>query len=334
MVLPVDGDKIFSGQRHPTRRVYKRCLDSRSPEEKKYRARMASVGQVEEEAENSDTRSVDLFDEPIPSGSDVEREIRAIENEDSRLTLRDFLRETWNSSFDAARNIRLMIGSVSKYLFDHRKIDTSVRRIREALAMRVALKEIHRLWDGPQRCLVERMLSHVRENPRTRALIARRTISGETFDEWVREHRLYVDALSRASTDEVDRSREDVPESQEWVTGLDALFDHTYAALDDDRISQFIAKLENGRSFTARSPGEIGAKLIRLNVYDVKDIAKRDQRIWWKHAKFRAQFLCSSERADRKMRILRELLDEAANDLRRIPGVRTEARNVAHDGGN
>jgi len=66
--------------------------------------------------------------------------------------------------------------------------------------------------------------------------------------------------------------------------------------------------------------------MIRLIVYDVKDISHKDKRNWWKYAKVRTQFL--SSRNDRKQRLLQQLLDEAADDLKKVPGSMKEVRNI------
>jgi len=97
------------------------------------------------------------------------------------------------------------------------------------------------------------------------------------------------------------------------------------------RISQHLVKLDNGRLFTLKTPGEVGLQMIRLNLYDVKDISHKGKRNWWKYAKVRTQFLRS--RNDRKQRLLRQLLDEAADDLKKIPGSIKEVRNLNDDGG-
>lgn len=47
---------------------------------------------------------------------------------------------------------------------------------------------------------------------------------------------------------------------------------------DGDRISQHITKVDSGRLFTIRSPGETEMEVIRVDVYDVKDIARVEKR--------------------------------------------------------
>lgn len=122
---------------------------------------------------------------------------------------------------------------------------------------------------------------------------------------------------------------EHTPESVETKSdggGLDALFNLPTSSQKNDVLSQFISKLENGRLLTLRSPGERGYRLIRFDMYDVKDIMNKDKRQWWKSAMVRSQFLTSSP-MDRKQQLVQRLLDRAADDLRKIEGVRMDANN-------
>lgn len=113
-------------------------------------------------------------------------------------------------------------------------------------------------------------------------------------------------------------------------SGLDALFNLT-AEEDGNRIQQYISRLENGRLFTLKSSGETGSQLIRLDVYDSKDISNRDKRSWWRYAKVRTQFFTSP--TDRKRRLLRQLLDQVADDMKVIPDAVKEIKNLASESG-
>jgi len=83
------------------------------------------------------------------------------------------------------------------------------------------------------------------------------------------------------------------------------LFDSTMEK-SNEYISQHVVKMDNGRSFTLKTPGKIGHKMVRIILYDVKDISHKDKHNWWRHAKL-TQFLNS--RNDRKQQLLRQLLD-------------------------
>lgn len=120
--------------------------------------------------------------------------------------------------------------------------------------------------------------------------------------------------------------------------GLDALFDLSFFQKEgqDTQMSQFITKKsDNGQLFTMKIPGETrsGCQLVRLDLYDVRDVSKKDKRHWWKCAKLRSQFLLSSSSADRKQQLLRQLLDCTTNDLKKLPGVKRESRSPNYDAG-
>lgn len=52
----------------------------------------------------------------------------------------------WNLIFSITRNLRLIIGFLSKYMINQRQIDLNVRRMSEALAMKLVLLDIYHLW--------------------------------------------------------------------------------------------------------------------------------------------------------------------------------------------
>ena len=84
-----------------------------------------------------------------------------------------------------------------------------------------------------------------------------------------------------------------------------------------------------------KTPAEIdsNSQLVRLDMYDVKDILKKDKRQWWKSAKLRSQFLTSSSSVDRKHQLLRQLLDCTANQFKKLPGAKKESRSTNYDAG-
>lgn len=115
----------------------------------------------------------------------------------------------------------------------------------------------------------------------------------------------------RCSIRRCSRRRSRVPEYQQYIT----------------------KKSENGQLFTLKSPGEIGSdcQLVRLYLYDVKAISKKDKRYWWKCAKLRSQFLTSTSLTDCKQQLLRRLLDYAANELKKILDVKRESRTFNYE---
>lgn len=105
-------------------------------------------------------------------------------------------------------------------------------------------------------------------------------MSEKTYDEWLNEYREHVGKMFGARdiataggevTDEGERENE----FGSLEDRLDSLFD---MARDTsiEPIQQNITKFENGQLL--KSPGEIGGdQVIRLNVYDIKNIAKKNK---------------------------------------------------------
>ena len=72
--------------------------------------------------------------------------------------------------------------------------------------------------------------------------------------------------------------------------------------------------------------GQIGHQLIRVDVYDIHDIKNKGKQ-WWKYAKLRTQFLISSPR-DRKQQMMNRLLNCVADDMRKVPSLMKERKNI------
>ncbi|XP_077256455.1 uncharacterized protein LOC143894189 [Temnothorax americanus] len=294
-----------------------------------------------------------LLDEPFEDQvAEVERTSTDIES--VSFALLDLLREIWNPECSALQILRLLLASVSKYLttMNQKRTDCDVRRMHEGSNIKSVLTELHKLWlkEGPKSptCSVTEMYNFIRDRLLSKlySSLVSDLMTQDTFYEWINYHDRYVKSLpvgargdipAAVSTDHsysVEKRDEEEEEAGcSGDGGLDALFDLTESGCDLDRIPQHISKMKDRRMLTVRSPGEIGSQLIRLDVYDIKDIANKDRRDWWKYAKLRSQILTTLSRTDRKQLLVRQLLDQAADDLRKIPGVTKETRNVIHESG-
>ncbi|EGI70035.1 hypothetical protein G5I_01188 [Acromyrmex echinatior] len=105
---------------------------------------------------------------------------------------------------------------------------------------------------------------------------------------------------------------------QTWITNT----------FQNDGISQYMTKLEHGQLYTVSTPeGQTGHQLIRVDLCDIHDIKNKEKRQWWKYAKMRTQFVTSSPR-DRKQQVVNRLLDWVADDLRKVPSLMKEKKNV------
>jgi len=142
------------------------------------------------------------------------------------------------------------------------------------------------------KCSIEEMHLFIR-NQIPRWLYDKIEVKGEmsedTFGEWKKDHKEYVASLPGNSEDAFALRETPAITSEEGGSterGLNALFDFVMDE-SNERISQHLVKLDNGRLYTLKTPGEIGLQMIRLNLYDVKDISHKNKRNWWKYAKVR-----------------------------------------------
>lgn len=101
---------------------------------------------------------------------------------------------------------------------------------------------------------------------------------------------------------------------------LDDLFRTTSSRSSTGLISQSISKKTRDSYVTWTSPGETGYRVIKLDVYDYKNIAGVPKDRWWKEATVRSTFMTSSI-ADPKDVMITRLLVAAAKDLKKIPGL-------------
>jgi len=85
-------------------------------------------------------------------------------------------------------------------------------------------------------------------------------MSEDTFNEWVKDYNKYATNLpgsSEGTSVSCETSAVDSEEGESAGCGLDALFDSAVEE-SNERISQHVVKLDNGRLFTLKTPGEIG----------------------------------------------------------------------------
>ncbi|XP_077255277.1 uncharacterized protein LOC143893604 [Temnothorax americanus] len=290
-----------------------------------------------------------LLDEPFEDQV-LEVEHTSTDVESITFALLDLLREIWNPECSASRNLRLLFGSVSKYLTtaNQNRIDCNVRRMREGSNIKSVLTELHKLWlkEGSKNptCSRKDMYDFIRDRLPSKlySSLVNDLMTQDTFHEWINHYGKYVkslpvgaggDILAAKLTDQSFGVEKRVEEEAGCSGGLDALFDLTESGRDLDRMPQYISRMKDRRMFTVRSPEEIGSQLIRLDVFDVKDVANKERRDWLKYAKLRSQILITLSSTDRKRQLLRRLLDQAADDLRKIPGVVKETRKVVWESG-
>ena len=152
------------------------------------------------------------------------------------------------------------------------------------------------------------------------AILSEDIMMENTFCEWLEDFKAYTSRRPTLRVETTTTTSKAAPSA-----GLNALFSGpSFKEEDTDgRLPQYIAKMENGRLHTVRTPGEIGHSLIRLDIYEVRDILKKEKRDWWKYAKLRTQILTSSP-TDPKQQLTKQLLDLAADDLSRVAGLRKE----------
>ncbi|KAL6255492.1 hypothetical protein P5V15_013826 [Pogonomyrmex californicus] len=268
----------------------------------------------------------------------------------------------WTSMHSAACNLRLMMAFLSKHLAVHRGTEP-IARIREAERMRNAIRIVTDVWSrkGPWNsyCSGDSMVRLVESSatPDERASLMEIEITKEASSSWLRDYWEYLARLKTTKGDLDDEyekylarlktTKGDLDNEYEKYlarlsttrgndescgSGLDALFASLSGDKEEaDRFVQYMTKLKGGRQLEARSPGEKGTncELVRMYVYNVKDIVKKKRRNWWKYAKLRVQFLNSV--SDRKKQLMQQLIDRVADDLRKVPGVRGEARSVECD---
>lgn len=212
----------------------------------------------------------------------------------TRSTLH-LLTEVWNSNKSMLQNLKVAIGFIQFYSMHQGKIDTNTVRMREVRVMRDALVSVIDEWKKkkrkePSACSLKDLHIFLIEE-KLAAVLAEDIMLENTFNEWMEDFKEFKSrrAISRAdatSTKSASTSGE----------GLNVLFSGVYFKEDefDERLPQYISRSESGRVQTVRTPGEVGHALIRLDVYEVRDILKQEKRDWWKYAKLRTQFLASS----------------------------------------
>lgn len=282
-----------------------------------------------------------ILEQPTPPLSRAERvivpEMDDEEEDDddvfmfTRSTL-NLLLEVWNPNKTMLQNLKLIIGFIQSYMIAQGKSDPSAVRVGEARIMKDALVNLLNVWKKKKRrgcsaaCSVEELNIFLVEE-KLAATLSEDIMFENTFREWSDEFKVYI---GRRPTLRVDATTSTTARSSSGADGMNALFSGSSLAEDeiDERLPQYISKVENGRVYTVRTPGEVGHTLIRLDVYEVRDILKKDKRDWWKYAKLRSQILTSST-TDSKYQTMKQLLDLAADDLIGVTGLRKEVSSVA-----
>ncbi|XP_011876247.1 PREDICTED: uncharacterized protein LOC105566670 [Vollenhovia emeryi] len=254
----------------------------------------------------------------------------------AKFTLLELLTDVWDASFSAKRNIRLVIAMMAGYIARSGKVAT--RRMREGQEMKSILQEMYSLWvrmKGSMNavCSKREMQTFVKciAPKELHVKLVKGIMTEDTFQEWVIEYQRQFGILKMDSAS-------DKPE--ELDDGMDSLFESVAeptsqnvttvqnSIVVQEPISQNITRMQNGRLHITKTPGEMDGQLVRMQVFNIDDIKDIEKRNWWKRAKLRAQFLYSSMRMDLKHQALCQLLEAVVSDLRSVPGVKTETRDL------
>lgn len=122
----------------------------------------------------------------------------------------------------------------------------------------------------------------------------------------------------------------DVPELsilEEEPSAIDELFGPTSSQQNTGSISQNISKMHQGQLSSWKSPGERWLTVVKLDTYQFSKGVNMDRKNWWKHATIRSCFLISSP-ADPKHIMVERLMNQAARDLKKIPEIKKETKEI------
>lgn len=108
---------------------------------------------------------------------------------------------------------------------------------------------------------------------------------------------------------------------------LDELFPRTSSDSSTGSISQSISKRDGDIFATWSTPGECGYRVVKLDIYNFSKISGVPKERWWKEATYRSTFLTSSP-VDPKEQLITKLLQTAAQDLKKVPGIRKEEKVI------
>ena len=264
---------------------------------------------------------------------DEEEEEEDVFEETFMGSIIDLIHQTWITN-TFVKNLRMMIGCIQTYMVHQRKIDPNTIRMREAKTMKDALMPflnvlktrglLNSTYSVEE---LDRFLS-TSESKVLHHLFMEDFMTRNTYFEWLHDLKEYVRCHMAILIDAPNIDREIFSSSGESTFGgMDALF-ASISKQQNDGISQYMTKLEHGQLYTVSTPeGQTGHQLIRVDLYDIHDIKNKEKRQWWKYAKMRTQFVTSSPR-DRKQQVVNRLLDWVADDLRKVPSLMKEKKNV------
>ena len=282
------------------------------------------------EVEELPTRSTEKSFEQL---LDEEEEEENVFDETFMGSIINLIHQTWITN-TFVKNLRMMIGCIQTYMVHQRKIDPNTIRMREAKTMKDALMPflnvlktrglLNSTYSVEE---LDRYLS-TSESKVLHHLLMEDFMTKNTYLEWLHDLKEYVRCHMATLIDVPNIDREIFASSGESTSGgMDALFAST-SKQQNDGISQYMTKLEHGQLYTVSTPeGQTGHQLIRVDLYDIHDIKNKEKRQWWKYAKMRTQFVTSSPR-DHKQQVVNRLLDWVADDLRKVPSLMKEKKNV------
>lgn len=247
----------------------------------------------------------------------------------TRSTL-NLLIEWWNPSKTMLQNFKIVIGFVQSCIINRGRIDPNDTRMREGKIIKDVMVNVLDVWKKKRKrgcntaCSLEELNIFIAEE-KLGSILSEDIMTESTYNEWLEDFKEFI---GQRPTLRVDATAAKPSSGEEGLNGLFNVSNFKEEEADG-RLPQYIAKLENGRFHTVRTPGEVGHSLVRLDMYDVREISKKEKRDWWKYANLRTQFLMSSP-TDSKQQLVKQLLDLAADDLSGVPGLRKEVNSVIY----
>ncbi|EGI58657.1 hypothetical protein G5I_13238 [Acromyrmex echinatior] len=262
--------------------------------------------------------------EELPTRSTEKSFEQLLDEEEEEEDVFDETFMTWITNM-FVKNLRMMIGCIQTYMVNQRKIDPNTIRMREAKTMKDALMSflnalktrglLNSTYSVEE---LDRFLS-TSESKVLHHLFMEDFMTRNTYFEWLHDLKEYVRCHIATLIDAPNIDREIFASLGESTSGgMDALFTST-SKQQKDGISQYITKLEHGQLYTVSTPEDwTSVDSRRFN---------KEKRQWWKYAKMRTQFVTSSPR-DRNQQVVNRLLDWVADDLRKVPSLMKEKKNV------
>lgn len=304
------------------------------------------VLRVDNMDDHSISQSVDVLDSP------------------AYLSLIDLITDIWDESCPATLNIKILIAVISEYTVKRALEDAQFKGLNMMKLLRDMNDMLQTKMPNDAACVKREMqrFLHCHITKDLHNQMVKGVMTDVMYNELLNDYHNYVVQMRQhlvrdvASTIDIETGEEDENEkrtaassldvemdedenrqcedediqseddNEKRTEGIDALFE-SMARQAKGLIAQNVTKVENGRVYVMRTPGEIDRSVVRVSVYDFNEVKNRDKRDWWKYSNLRAQFLFSPLIKDRRSRAVRDLFDVAANHLTTVSGVVKEVRD-------